>query len=61
MLGIFDVRMLIIYSEGHSAFERLQLEMGVSNDETILAWQYEFPSGQCVHDDLFANCPHAIN
>lgn len=40
LLGIFDVRMPLLYGEGHRAFQRLQEEIiKSSSDETIFAWR----------------------
>lgn len=58
MLGIFDINMPMLYGEGRRAFQRLQREiMAVSDDETILAWHYNLPFGQCVHEGIFAESP----
>ena len=47
LLGLFGVRMPLLYGEGaHRAFRRLQLEIiKKSNDESIFAWQRPVSSG----------------
>lgn len=40
LLGIFDINMPLLYSEGHRAFQRLQLQiLTESEDFTIFAWK----------------------
>jgi hypothetical protein len=39
-MGLFDVNMLLLYSEGNKAFLRLQLEiLNTTDDDSVLAWQ----------------------
>ncbi|KAI1494061.1 HET-domain-containing protein [Biscogniauxia mediterranea] len=47
LLGIFDINMPLLYGEGLKAFRRLQEEIiKVSDDESILAWDWLIGSNQ---------------
>lgn len=62
LLGLFRVHMPMLYGEGKSAFQRLQLEIiRSSNDHSIFAWDPEGisrRSGSILADDprYFRNC-----
>jgi outer membrane protein assembly factor BamB len=54
LLGIFDIDMPMIYSEGYRAFAKLQEEiMKASDDTTLLAWGYKFPWYGSIEADSF--------
>ena len=67
LLGLFNVRMPIVYGEGAFAFQRLQEEIiKVSGDETIFVWsrrQTSFDHGPLMADSpaCFAACGEVIS
>ncbi|KAK4953924.1 hypothetical protein LTR10_008528 [Elasticomyces elasticus] len=54
MIGIFDVRMSLLYGEGDHAFQRLQKELLISGDMSVLAWAQ---SGGRQPSSLLATSP----
>jgi len=57
LLGIFDIRMPLLYGEGAKAFHRLQEEIVKSfDDASIFAWA-DIRNGVSVYAGLFASSP----
>ncbi|KAL4062226.1 hypothetical protein J3A83DRAFT_4374755 [Scleroderma citrinum] len=66
LLGLFGVRLAILYGEGNSAFRRLQLEiLRVYDDHSIFAWGHSRSTertGSVLADDpsVFSDCSEIV-
>lgn len=63
LMGLFDIYMPIIYGQRERAFLKLQQEIihdsRHSRDESIFAWDMEFPGNTSVYSGLFSPSPLA--
>ena len=60
LMGLFDINMPMIYGEREKAFLRLQQQtIQKSKDESIFAWDMEFPGNMRKYSGLFAPSPLA--
>ena len=61
LMGLFDINMPMIYGEREKAFLRLQQQIiQMSKDESIFAWDMEFPGATRIYSGLFAPSPSAF-
>ena len=61
LMGLFDINMPMIYREREKAFLRLQQQIiQRSKDESIFAWDMEFPGAMRTYSGLFAPSPSAF-
>ena len=61
LLGLFDVHMPLLYGEGRMAFYRLQEYIAQkSDDQSILAWSWDFTSMRPSGITLFAPSPNGF-
>ena len=60
LMGLFDIYMPMIYGEREKAFLRLQQQIIQNNkDESIFAWDMEFPGNTKAYSGLFSPSPSA--
>lgn len=60
LMGLFDIYMPMIYGEREKAFLRLQQQIiQKSKDESIFAWDMEFPGNTQAYSGLFSPSPLA--
>ena len=60
LMGLFDIYMPMIYGEREKAFLRLQQQIiQKSKDESIFAWDMEFPGNTKAYSGLFSPSPLA--
>ena len=63
-MGIFRIKMPLLYGEGAKAFQRLQLEiLQRYSDESDFAWPPDVKEPHCIlatSPDIFSSCAYLV-